>query len=609
MASAADVPGKYDVVIDGHGYVFLDALTPSVPFRTHRAVYTASPTFIERQNVSGAYGDTQQAFWLTSAQKDWSLGEGQRFFRANDEDSTRKFWQGDQVNGIDTPGQIGLGIDAQTVSFPANVRGVIAASGLYYTVSTTNLYSVTNGGVVTDLGAHGAGIGGLASFAYDGRFLYISSTSSTKIRKYDIAGAAFTDFCATQGGENLLFQNNSLYSTKSGQLYVHDTGGVPTSLFTWKGAEGTATTVAGGYVLAAFGGQVLVLAATNYKTELWSYDGTGVAKIAAFAPGFVGYAMTVIDGIVFVHGVSVISGLGFRTEIYYYANDTTGKLWQSPVPLAGAFSSNTPICDFCGALAFSDDAAFRMMVYRLDTGAVQEIGALSNQILYLASNPDPSFGQGTMMLLNQANSAIQWGRGVATTGTVTSSLFDFDSSLTKTMRGITVDWTPGVDGNGGSVDISYQIGSLDGSWTSLQVGAVSGQEYQLNTNGRSIAVRVTLNKGTSTYGPVVKRVYVRASPIQQSFRQREYILDLTGSSPNNPRRLRDGTPDPTNPHDGVVALITALQSTSPISITDRFGSFTGIVEPADTEFYEMHAENDQPAKSGSFVVKVTVREV
>ena len=72
MASASDVPGRYDIVLDGHGYVLLDALTPNIPFRTHRAIYTFSPTFLERTNVTGAYGDNQQDFWMTVSQKDWS---------------------------------------------------------------------------------------------------------------------------------------------------------------------------------------------------------------------------------------------------------------------------------------------------------------------------------------------------------------------------------------------------------------------------------------------------------------------------------------------------------------------------------------------------------
>ena len=43
--------GKFDVVINGQGYVFDDSIEPSVPFRTHRAIYGFSPTFITRTST------------------------------------------------------------------------------------------------------------------------------------------------------------------------------------------------------------------------------------------------------------------------------------------------------------------------------------------------------------------------------------------------------------------------------------------------------------------------------------------------------------------------------------------------------------------------------
>jgi len=55
------------------------------------------------------------------------------------------------------------------------------------------------------------------------------------------------------------------------------------------------------------------------------------------------------------------------------------------------------------------------------------------------------------------------------------------------------------------------VGDVDGSYTTLQTGAVSGTEYTLT--GRNISVKITLNKGTSTNGPVLKRHYIRAAPV------------------------------------------------------------------------------------------------
>src|SRR4051812_23328751 len=96
--SATDVGARIDVLIDGQGYIFDDTLDSGSVYSQHqRAELGLSPIFIERQNVSGDFGDNQQDFWLTSTQKDWSEGEQQRYARVNDADSARRFWAGTNV--------------------------------------------------------------------------------------------------------------------------------------------------------------------------------------------------------------------------------------------------------------------------------------------------------------------------------------------------------------------------------------------------------------------------------------------------------------------------------------------------------------------------------
>ncbi len=58
---------------------------------------------------------------------------------------------------------------------------------------------------------------------------------------------------------------------------------------------------------------------------------------------------------------------------------------------------------------------------------------------------------------------------------MTSSLSDFDSSLTKIFQGITVDYDEAGTGDGGSVDIAYRLNDLDGAYTSLQTGEGQGR--------------------------------------------------------------------------------------------------------------------------------------
>src|SRR5439155_23686771 len=107
----------------------------------------------------------------------------------------------------------------------------------------------------------------------------------------------------------------------------------------------------------------------------------------------------------------------------------------------------------------------------------------------------------------------------------------------------------------------------------------------------SISVKVTLNKGTSTNGPVLKRIYVRAAPEQQSFESREYVLDLSGVGFKDPVQLNDGTFHPLSGHEQAKNLRTAVKSQTVVFITDVFGTYNGLLQPADCEVYAVRNGN------------------
>src|SRR2546425_6566231 len=93
--TAADVPTRIDVLIDGQGYMLDDTIDPTSLYSSRqRAQYGLSPVFVQRQNVSGDYGDNQQDFFLTFTQRDWSEGEQQKYFRQSDPDAIRRYWRG-----------------------------------------------------------------------------------------------------------------------------------------------------------------------------------------------------------------------------------------------------------------------------------------------------------------------------------------------------------------------------------------------------------------------------------------------------------------------------------------------------------------------------------
>ena len=95
----------------------------------------------------------------------------------------------------------------------------------------------------------------------------------------------------------------------------------------------------------------------------------------------------------------------------------------------------------------------------------------------------------------------------------------------KLFRGVKIDYT--VTGTA-TMDIAYQLDTLDGSWTPLQSAAVAGTEYVINQTGHAIAFKVTINTGNATVPPILKRIYIRAAPELQTFPNGEYNIRLGG---------------------------------------------------------------------------------
>jgi hypothetical protein len=159
--SATDVGPRIDLLLDGQGYIFDDTLDSGSVYSQHqRAELGLSPIFVERQNVQGNYGDNQQDFWLTFSQKDWSLGEQQRYARPNDDDSARRYWTGTNIDIRSLPGQASIREAVTTLTFAASVKCANgdAPNDVITVATTANLYTIDNAGTITDKGAHGLGV-------------------------------------------------------------------------------------------------------------------------------------------------------------------------------------------------------------------------------------------------------------------------------------------------------------------------------------------------------------------------------------------------------------------------------------------------------------------
>lgn len=615
---ATDVPGLYDVVINGMGYMLLASLEPNLPFRSHRAIYSWSPTFVDRQNVSGNYGDNQQAFWLTAGQNDWSLGQQQRYYRLSDTTSTRKAWLLRSVDPVSIPGQLTL---RRAISKPAGSSGTAKsicpniATGTdpnVFTVSTS-LASAAANGTITNQGTTGAGTPSQWGLCTDGVNVYVAG--STNISKWN--GSTFTSFSASTSAGALAFNDNLLFSCDGSSLNSYSSTGGLVNAFTWKDATGTALP-ASAVKIIPFGGNILAYFPNLAgRPQLWQYDGTNTNVIAELPASVVGYDITLLDGVVYLTGLMADAASGFLGAIpiiYYYSNGSIGELWRSnQSSLSGAPTRNSVYMPALGTLAgrllFTDPTNTNLNEYDPATGCISTVGAYSlggntgAQYTMLGSSPSSA-----LLMMSSAGTAKAQlypdQTSFASSGVVESSLIDFESSLAKQFHSVKVQWE-----GAGSFDLAYAIDSLT-SYTTLKTSAVTDTEYPLpaGTTGNAISVQVTINN-TSSATPTLKRTYVRAAPIQDVFRECTYILDLTGVGIEDPVRMNDDQPHMLSGYEQAENLVTAIESQTSFSVTDKLGTFVALADPANCSIFEWREGNDSPEFPGCYVAQIAVKQV
>lgn len=595
MASASDVPNRFDVVINSEGYMLADN-------QESRAEYGFSPTFLARTNITGNYGDNQQDFWMTSKQNDWSLGEQQQFLRVGDDVSLRRFWQGTNID-VRKPGQVTLRQDKRAVTFAAATAWACPYTDKIAVATAQNLYTLDMAGTISDKGAHGLGFTPKA-MCHDSVNVFIGAPDAALVRKYD---GTFVTFSTGTKNTALEYLNNTIYGLFEGnvamQLHRFDGAGVVTGIHEWK--TGVTAGVRVGIersTIKAFGGKLLILLSLQDAVELWIYDGQGVSMIAKLPPNFAAGAVEVLHGFVFIAGLFITKATATTDTcvpgIYFYANGQVGLLWKADSSFASTATSDLlpSLTSYDGGLIFNDDTRGTIMYYDIVNGGVHALCS------YTVSGTRPLLvaNRRFFLHLRTVTGTTQFpdASTVASSGTVISSLMDFDSSQDKLFRTVRVDATIPA---GATLDIDRQLDDVAGSWTSVQAGAVSGTEYSLNVTGYSIAIRATLNKGSSTTGPTYKRVRVRAAPLQQRFRKDTFRLNCTGRDGEQHITLRDGTPHAKDGLQMVTDLQTAMALTVPISVTTEHATYNAVIIAEETQFIEISQHE--------YIAVVTVREV
>jgi hypothetical protein len=625
MASAADVPNKYDLVINGQGYI-LDRSYDDSPYRTPPAEYSSTATFLERTNVGTGYSDDAQDFFLTETQNDWTGGEGRSFFRVGDQTAVTQY---ERSYGVEprSPGSVRLAPDILTATGVHSIQAACGNStdGLHFCVDATNLYTVDFGGNKSTLGAHGAGSVATFGLATDGIYIYISG--ATKLRKYNIGTGAFTDYGTNSAVGALCYTGNLLYSCNGSVLASYGTTGTSTTIFTWKDGTGTALPTSGCKIIANGGSVMILLPAMPNGPELWQYNGTATNIAAHLPAGSVAYDMVELNGIVYCSGsiwemdaqiyATPAALMGSVPTLWAYTGGSIEIIWQEQTIYNTAFAwgnlPQSPLGTFRNSLVFEGqvDGVAALKLYQPSTGAVMTLAKIS--VSSTGGQTRQISSLATTFMFSGLSSAVDAVVYPTTTvpsfGLIYLARLDFDNSLQKVFRSVKVDWEkyPG-DAGTPSVDFTLQVDENVGLLGNTS-GLVSGVENILSTSlvGRTCQVWLQLNKGTSTYGPVVRRVYLRAAPLLQSYKQRQYLLDLVGNKRTEPSQYLTLINGESHTKDGdeMRADLVAAIAAGVISITDRFGTFTGIIEPAQTIFREVRADYGR----AEYRALVVVREV
>jgi hypothetical protein len=386
------------------------------------------------------------------------------------------------------------------------------------------------------------------------------------------------------------------------------TAGRGTQKFQWKDASGTARVGANGNI-KSHGGHLLILWSDGPSgAELWEYDGTNTNLVGTFPHNFYASSFEVAQGLVYVSGSFVRISNGStgsfvcRPAIYWFDNDlaTQGKLWESQSELAAVSSLATAghpaIAGYGNGIVFTDEARGVLLYYDLADAALQTIGS------YTVAGDTPLMASTQRMIVHTRNQAAAYlypdTTTVATSGSVSSSLQDFNLSLDKFFKSVKID---AEIPSGASIDLAYQLESVDGAYTSISTGVSSGVEYDIGQSGRSLSIKVTLNKGSSSAGPTLKRVSLRAAPVQSSFKLREYYLDLTGRDGHSHVQLRNGVASVKDGYEMAADLIATSEKTTPFDVTDEFGTYSGVIDFDNFVISEVN--------SNEFIAKVKVREV
>lgn len=426
---------RYDVVIDGVGYMRWEQVDDSLPSRIYQIVPETlqwSPQFIQRTNVSGDFGDNQQDFFMTYTMRDWSGGEGQKYFRQQT-DKDRTYWDGSNVRPSEQPGSVVVGPKEGTISLPhtgagsghmsynlawikETLNGTVgdAMVCVVNDVGGTALYTFysTDGGTTwtemcaTSRPASSADAGDLIGGDDSNIYFLSRNWNSGHSRIFSCSGAGAASWTAhTQTTANLVmieWFDGAMYCAASSAILrtVDVSGG---------GSDGTVTAIkdlGGGQIvdmMAAGGVLYLLYCSSQGDFRLMQYDGTNVTEVARLPKGWKApkpsestidnsnynrrlRCLAYQDGIVYVGGMVpgndalVTNGntYTYRAALWFFDGGNSGLLWESNVMQQTYKRGGGAVCVIDGGIiVFADHIAERLMAYDPRTGGVFTLSTIA----------------------------------------------------------------------------------------------------------------------------------------------------------------------------------------------------------------------------------------
>lgn len=593
MTTTADVPGRYDVAINGVGYQLdEDGQQPALVRSSVRQ---------QREQASGANANIGEAtinpegFWRRS-RDGWSHGAGQSYGDRDTSDPER-FRLSSNVDVFSSPYQVTLLHSfSEALSFTGLGTLLIANDRAYFSDGATLKYAssplTTPWSTTTVTGTPTAidgmtTLGGTIYLAGDTQGVYSGSAAGSTVSSYATGTA---DGIAVAKGRLMVWNGSVLYN-------ITAAGAFPSALITFPSGQVAGVVGAGNHIYIAVSSDPSMIYKTTIKADGTALD---VPSAAAELPAGetlvsfpLGSAIFAYLNLVFVH-----TNRGIRMGVLDSdGNITFGSL--IPVGEDVNFGAWAAYDRFVWANAASDAGLVKMdlaefilpntpaYAHDFDDGTIVESAVVFEGRMIVATNGDKV----------KVESATTY----VSSGTVHSGLLSLDLSDTKTP--VALDLEAAYPDNSSiteaiSVDRGATFTTID-TWDS---GDTTEQAITGVAASRNFELRTTLTASTDLGDtPVLYRHTLKAEPnvTQGDFlilrlRLYESVVDNTGAEVGR------------TPATDLAALRALQEARTVVDVQEGSLTHTGVLRDMEWEAHSRCASADDGSWNGVATVRVKI---